>query len=387
MENKLINLEYYTGVDLGQENSGAKSHILGIVEGLRKYGFNVTLISSSLIDNSNIIEKHIVIRKKNYRLHNQLFEQLRLVKIFLFKKSIPDVVYVRFALTYIVPAIYAFLKKIPFFLEINAVAEKESSHPFLLKFAKMVEIFILKQSSGIFVVSKELKDYLVGRKIPPNLVHVIPNACERHLIEKAIEKQSISKNRVRDSFTLGWLGTFQKRQGIPILLQAVNILKDDMPHIKLILAGDGAEKNYCEKLVEELNIEKFVSFEGYVDPDYIFEFMDKCDLAVAPYVGDLSVEAKISPLKVFTYLGCGKISIVSDLSIFALFNRCKSVKCFKDGDAKDLANRIRQISSLSMEERTILEKEAVSFIERDYTWDHVAENTGNVIKRRLYADI
>ena len=386
MRNKAINLEYYTGVDLGQENSGAKSHIIGIVEGLKKYGFNVTLISSSFIGNSNINEKHILVRKKNYSLHNQLLEQLRLVKILLFKKSPPDVVYVRFALTYIVPAIYAFLKKIPFFLEINAVAEKESSHPFLLKFAKMLEIFILKRSSGVFVVSKELKEYFVGRTILPNLIHVIPNACEMHLIEKAINNQFSRRSLMRDTFTIGWLGTFQKRQGIPILLRAVSLLKDDMPNIRLILAGEGAEKRFCKQLVEELNIEKFVSFVGYVEPVYIFEFMNKCDVAVAPYVGELSIEAKISPLKVFTYLGCGRISIVSNLSIFSLFKNCNAVKYFKDGDVEDLAEKIRQTSFLKMDERLALENEALSFIASAHTWDHVAANTGKIIKSHLYVN-
>lgn len=82
-----------------------------------------------------------------------------------------------------------------------------------------------------------------------------------------------------DDFLLFYAAEFNKNKNQQLLLHALALLKDEVPNIKLLLAGDGALLDECRELAAKLRVEKMIHFLGYRKD--IPSLLSICDIAVA----------------------------------------------------------------------------------------------------------
>lgn len=82
-----------------------------------------------------------------------------------------------------------------------------------------------------------------------------------------------------DDILMFYAAEFNKNKNQRLLIEALAILKEDIPKAKLLLAGDGPLFEECRKLSAELGVEEMVDFLGYQDD--IEWFVKQCDIAVA----------------------------------------------------------------------------------------------------------
>ncbi|MFH1931659.1 MAG: glycosyltransferase family 4 protein [Pseudomonadota bacterium] len=65
--------------------------------------------------------------------------------------------------------------------------------------------------------------------------------------------------------TIGVFAWDWKVAGHQVCIEAINLLEDKYPNIKLLIAGDGPYRQYLENIVRQLNIEDYIIFLGNVD--------------------------------------------------------------------------------------------------------------------------
>lgn len=82
-----------------------------------------------------------------------------------------------------------------------------------------------------------------------------------------------------NDFLLCYAGEFNKNKNQQFLMQVMALLKDELPHVKLLLAGEGALMADCKKLAERLGIRHMVDFLGFRKD--IDKMLSMCDAAVA----------------------------------------------------------------------------------------------------------
>ncbi|WP_078545740.1 glycosyltransferase family 4 protein [Litchfieldia alkalitelluris] len=80
-------------------------------------------------------------------------------------------------------------------------------------------------------------------------------------------------------FLLFYAAEFNKNKNQQLLIKALGHLKESLPNVKLILCGEGALKEECEKLAQSLGIQHMVHFLGYRKD--IDQLLPMCDVAVA----------------------------------------------------------------------------------------------------------
>lgn len=98
--------------------------------------------------------------------------------------------------------------------------------------------------------------------------------------------QKIEKWRFRqeldfrtDDFLLFYAAEFNKNKNHQLLIQAIALLKEQVPHVRLLLAGQGPQLEPCRELAEKLGVESMVHFLGYRND--IDRLLPMCDVAVA----------------------------------------------------------------------------------------------------------
>lgn len=106
--------------------------------------------------------------------------------------------------------------------------------------------------------------------------------------------------------TIGTVKSLEKIYGIEYLIRAFYRAVKEFNNLKLVIAGDGSQFSYLQKLTEDLHIENQVVFLGRINEAQVIDTLQKLDVAVFPSIyesfGVAAVEAQ----------ACGVPVIVSD---------------------------------------------------------------------------
>ena len=104
---------------------------------------------------------------------------------------------------------------------------------------------------------------------------IIPNPIDLKAF-KTHKKINYAEQRVV------FLGRLVNRKGCEELLRAFALLKDRLPSTRLVIAGDGAERQKLEKLVIKLDIADRTEFLGFIDENKKAELLASADVACFP---------------------------------------------------------------------------------------------------------
>jgi glycosyltransferase involved in cell wall biosynthesis len=154
-------------------------------------------------------------------------------------------------------------------------------------------------------------------------------------------------------------------KGLDILLHAYGEFHNSFPHIRLVIAGDGRDREKFAGMLRRLpdRIKKNIELRGWVDGEEKMDLLKDALLVVMPSrhetQGIVALEA----------LACGKAVIVSDIPELSYVTGNQAGISCKTGDAFSLAEAMRDL--ITREERREMGQRGRDWVAR-YTWGKIA---------------
>lgn len=152
-------------------------------------------------------------------------------------------------------------------------SKKLSPHKSFI-FSRVVR-FILNKADRIIAQSTNTRDNAFKYYNPAKEVGIIPLAFHPPAMLKTTRK---SLKLEDDVFYLITVGRLIKRKSIDTLLVALSEIKNKK--IKLLIAGDGPEKEHLAEIVRNRGLEQRVVFLGYITDEDKFRYLSVSDLFV-----------------------------------------------------------------------------------------------------------
>ncbi|MES2617533.1 MAG: glycosyltransferase family 4 protein [Bacteroidota bacterium] len=146
----------------------------------------------------------------------------------------------------------------------------------------------------------------------------------------------------RKKYRLIHVGRLVKWKNVDLIIKAVNLLKNDFPEIELVIIGKGEEEKALKSLVNDLNLDAYVSFKGaiYEGEAQSIEFLQS-GIYVLAGMGGLSInEAMIHGLPIIC-------SVADGTEKHLVFDE-KNGAYFKDNDLNSLAEAIKKVFHADM---------------------------------------
>lgn len=129
---------------------------------------------------------------------------------------------------------------------------------------------VLKHLDSLTAVSDAAAEYIRG--LTTRHVEIIPNA---------IDVQKFRSIQNKPAQTVLYIGRLEKRKGVKYLIQAFAELITRMPDAKLVIAGDGPDREKLQELTTELNLSN-VSFLGYITDEKKMSLLGNAGVFCSP---------------------------------------------------------------------------------------------------------
>jgi phosphatidylinositol alpha-mannosyltransferase len=147
---------------------------------------------------------------------------------------------------------------------------------------------------------------------------IIPNGVNLDKYQSFKSKGKAKKD------TILYIGRLEKRKGVRYLITAFKQLQHHYPDYKLIIAGDGPDREKLEKMVQAKKIEN-VTFHGYIDEQKKLELLSTSRVYCAPAIfgesfGIVLLEAMASGTVVVAGNNPGYASVMSGRGSLSIVN-------------------------------------------------------------------
>ncbi len=160
-------------------------------------------------------------------------------------------------------------------------------------FVRMLDKRTIQLATKVAGISDKMITYLVNsRKVDSEKFFLIRNWQDDSMF---LHRQQEPKEK-RDEFVFMFVGSLSPTAALPSLINAFH--KAALSKARLIIAGTGAEKEVCLRLVEELN-QKQIDFIN-VSPEHVPDVQSKADVLLLPLKKNIAYTA--TPSKLTAYL-------------------------------------------------------------------------------------
>lgn len=259
-----------------------------IAEYLAQRGHEVHVITS--LDEGLPEESY----EKGFHIHRLPRIEIRFIGVLIFwadiirvlRKIKPDIVHAQSLISGMPALLSHKLLKIPY------VIYGRGSDVYLPDwFTKLTAKGILKNASTVIALTEHMKDAM--QAIYSRDVIIVPNGIN---LNEVAEREAEGGNPGKKIL---FVGRLHPVKGTQYLLGAMSIVHRELPEAKLILVGDGEEREHLETLTDNLGIRECVEFAGRVPHERVEDYMNQAEVFV------LSSLSEGFPVTILEAMACG----------------------------------------------------------------------------------
>ncbi|MCX7732263.1 MAG: glycosyltransferase family 4 protein [candidate division WOR-3 bacterium] len=238
-------------------------------------------------------------------------------------------------------------------------------HRFGNKLFRMIFAKEIKKIHGKIAISNRartaIEPYLPGE------YRIIPSGVNLKLFHPGYKPKI--KKRTGEKIIL-FLGRLDKRKGLEILIQAMPLIISSIPHIRLVVIGDGPRKKHCVKMVHDLGLAEKVFFLGAVQTEELPEYYCSADVYCSPALGGETLG-----IVLLEAMACGVPVVASNIPGYdETVSHLNDGVLVTPGNSAELAKAIiKVLSDNSL--RANLINAGLHKVKKNYDWSIIASKT------------
>lgn len=232
---------------------------------------------------------------------------------------------------------------------------------------------LAQKSDYIIVVTEFAKQDLINdANVDSKKIFSVPNTVRyEEFINSKINNEI--RKKFQDYFTVIYFGSTGLRRGLESAIKAVDLVKNSIPNLRLVILGSSRDDQKLKSLSNSLGLTGHVIFKGWIDAGLFPSYLVSADVCLSPLLKNKHHDTTFAN-KIFQYMSFEKPVVVSNCRAQA--ELVKKENCgivHTAGDPKSLADAISFLAANPSIAKQMGEngKEAVK---KKYNWEITVSN-------------
>jgi glycosyltransferase involved in cell wall biosynthesis len=252
-------------------------------------------------------------------------------------------------------------KRVPFVFEVRDLWPESLSavgmgddgsmlHRVLAKIAG----FLYRQSDKIVVVTPAFKTHLIEKwDVPTKKISVVENGVETDLFTPDRADSQLRRELLDGGkFLACYIGTMGMAHGLGTLLETAADLQTTAPEVRLVLVGDGAEKEHIASHAKSLGLLNLRIIDA--QPREKIPFYISAADACLVLLKRTPVFETVIPTKMLEFMSCARPVVLGvQGQAKKIVQEAQAGICIEPEDAKELSAAIRRLATDSSLRRTM----------------------------------
>jgi glycosyltransferase involved in cell wall biosynthesis len=266
-------------------------------KGLAELGHDVSVVTTRSAANTIEGKLPYAVYEENINDNNFIKLQYGAYKLIKKYEARVDVFYIDFNFLY-GGGVYKLLggKKplaVFFNMRLNCWRDPEVKIENFFARAKRKSRFFLEYTIGNLLVNK-IEAFIYNTPMLADIYYDFGYKKEKgHIVEDMVNTLDIIKERRvnqetikakqsnEDKITIYCSGRLLKEKGFDLVIQAFNMLKDK-DKCQVIIGGIGPDEERLRKMTQDLNLEKYINFPGWLEKEKMHENLSKSHIFIFP---------------------------------------------------------------------------------------------------------
>ena len=200
-----------------------------------------------------------------------------------------------------------------------------------------IEAWLVGSANGVITCSTHMEAE-VSRQFdtPPDSIAVIPNGIDTSRWSRTGRSRSTRSDD--DGPLLVFCGRLEWEKGVHTLINAVPRLRRRIPGVRVVIAGDGSQRESLVDLARRRRVASSVEFTGWLPEAQLHELMSSADAVVVPSIYEPFGLVALEAAAVSTPL---VVARTGGLAEFA--DEDRTAVTFTPGDVADLADAVQSL--------------------------------------------
>lgn len=240
------------------------------------------------------------------------------------------------------------------------------------------EAFVAKHADHVFTLGDVMKRNLIEAGVDANKISLLPNGIgEKFLDDPTPRKEARGQLSLDpDAFYVGTVSSLVPYEGLSTVVKAVAELAQTHKELRLLIVGDGTDRENLISLARDLGIADRCDFPGRIAREEAHLYHASLNAFVVPRI-DSAVTRSVTPLKPVEAMASKVPVLASDLpALRELISDGENGHLIESGDVSAWAKSIRSLI-LDPERAEGMGRSGREFVLANRTWD---QNAASIIK-------
>jgi PEP-CTERM/exosortase A-associated glycosyltransferase len=234
---------------------------------------------------------------------------------------------------------------LPFVYEVRAFWEDAAVHHRICRensmryrVSKWLETLLMRCADQVVTLSQTMRSEIIARGINEEKVHVVPNAVDAgRFIAAPPRTDLIAKYQLEGRKVIGFIGSFYHYEGLDILIRSFEKIYAQYSDARLLLVGDGYERQNLEARANESPACSAIIFTGTIRASEVIDYYGLMDILVYPR-RSMRLTELVCSLKPLEAMALTKCVVGSDIGGMTEFiTPGETGLLFRPDDVEDLS--------------------------------------------------
>jgi glycogen(starch) synthase len=254
------------------------------------------------------------------------------------------------------------------------------------RLSRWLETRALHRADEVTTICEGLRTDVISRGVPGERITVIPNSvdAERFAMRTLADTDLRRRYDLEGKCVVAFIGSFFAWEGLVLLIEALPLVLEQRPDVRLLLVGSGADESAMRAAVARCGVQSKVVFTGQIAHREVGALYDIVDVLAYPRL-PMRLTDMVTPLKPLEAMAMKKVFVASDVGGHReMVEDGVTGVLFRAGDRRALADAILRVAGdAALRERLIAN--GLKYAREERTWTRAVQRYEPVYARLLRA--